>query len=122
MPSSRHWGCASATCPSREHASLQRCREMGATLPSVFIVQGVPEEALTDLRHVATVEMFDRTDRPINRTELLDAVRRCDYLWAFGEIAVDTEIIDAAQLRMIAIMEIVSRAVDIAEATRRGIP
>jgi phosphoglycerate dehydrogenase-like enzyme len=46
----------------------------------------------------------------------------CSYLIAFGEIPVDDEVMDAADLRLIALMEILSRAVDVAAATRRGIP
>jgi glyoxylate reductase len=90
--------------------------------PSVFIVQSVPEEAITELRGVASVQMFTALDRTISREELLAAVRGCQYLWAFGEVPVDAAIIDAAELKLIAIMEILSRAVDIEAATARGIP
>lgn len=90
--------------------------------PRVVIVQAVPEEALVDLRALATVDMFPALDRPIARAELLDAVRGCQYLWVLGEIPVDAAIIDAADLRLIAIMEVMSRSVDIPAATARGIP
>jgi glyoxylate reductase len=90
--------------------------------PSVFVVQGVPEEALEDLRRVAAVEMFEARDRMITPAELLDGVRGCDYLWVLGEVPVDARTMDAGNLRLIAIMEILSRSVDIAAATARGIP
>ena len=90
--------------------------------PSVFIVQAVPEEALVELRTVAAVEMFQALDRLISPAELLDGVRYCDYLWVLGEVPVDARTIDVGNLRLIAIMEILSRSVDIAAATARGIP
>lgn len=90
--------------------------------PRVFIVQGVPDEALNELRAVASVEMFDRVDRLISRRELRRAIRGCQYLWVLGEVPVDGAVMDTADLRLIAIMEIVSRSVDIDAATRRGIP
>ena len=90
--------------------------------PRVFIVQAVPEEALQGLQAVASVEVFDHLDRLVSRQELLRAVRTCQYLWVLGEVPVDAEVMDAADLRLIAIMEIVSRSVDIAAATERGIP
>jgi lactate dehydrogenase-like 2-hydroxyacid dehydrogenase len=90
--------------------------------PSVFIVQAVPEEALAELRAVASVEMFTALDRLISPAELLEAVRRCDYLWVLGEVPVGADAIDAGDLKLIAIMEILSRSVDIAAATARGIP
>src|SRR5213593_3441561 len=98
-------------------ASIRRKRDV--VRPKVFIVQAVPEEALTELRAVAAVEMFSAFDRTISRRELLDGVRGCQYLWVLGEIPVDAEVIDAAELKLIAIMEILSRSVDIAAATAR---
>ncbi len=88
----------------------------------VFIVQGVPEEALTDLRGLASVDMFEATDRIITRDELLARTEGCQFLWALGEVPVDAGVMAAADLRLIGIMEITSRAVDIPAATARGIP
>jgi len=101
--------------------------ELGATVgpdrPVVFIVQPVPEAALTELRSVATVTMFPAVDRVISRAELIAGIEASQFLWALGEVPVDAGIIDAAvNLRLIAIMEITSRAVDISAATARGIP
>src|SRR5687768_10184111 len=91
--------------------------------PTVFIVQPVPEVALAELRSVAEVTMFPYIDRVISRTELVTGIVPCQFLWALGEVPVDAAVIDAAaNLRLIAIMEITSRAVDIAAATERGIP
>ncbi|TMC77659.1 MAG: hypothetical protein E6J09_06925 [Chloroflexi bacterium] len=97
-------------------------RRRGGVRPKVFIVQAVPEEALTELRAVADVEMFGALDRTITRRELQSGLRSCRYLWVLGEIPVDGEILDGAELKLIAIMEILSRSVDIAAATARGIP
>lgn len=90
--------------------------------PTVFIVQAVPDEGLDELRAVASVEMFPALDRLISRQELLRAVRHCEYLWVLGEVPIDVEVIEAGRLKLIAIMEILSRSVDIGAATARGIP
>ena len=105
---------------NRMRASNERRR--GGVRPKIFIVQAVPEEALTELRAVAEVEMFGALDRTITRRELQIGVRRCQYLWVLGEIPVDAEILEGAELKLIAIMEILSRSVDIAAATARRIP
>jgi len=102
--------------------SAWNARRRAGVRPKVFIVQPVPEEALTELRAVADVEMFGALDRTITRRELQRGVRSCEYLWVLGEIPVDAEILDGAELKLIAIMEILSRSVDIAAATARGIP
>jgi len=91
--------------------------------PTVFIVQAVPEEALVDLRAVASVEMFPALDRLISEPELVKAIRDVDYLWALGEVPVTARTIAVARrLKLLAIMEILSKAVDIQAATARGIP
>jgi glyoxylate reductase len=91
--------------------------------PAVFVVQAVPDAALLELRAAARVTVFDASDRIITRDELLAGVLDSQYLWALGEVPVDAGVIDsAAGLRLIAIMEITSRSVDIAAATARGIP
>jgi glyoxylate reductase len=95
---------------------------MPPTLPKVFVIQAVPEEAVAVLRRVASVTVFPAFDRTISRTELLASARGCDYLWALGEIPVDGAVMDAGPLKMIAIMEILSRAVEVDAATARGIP
>jgi glyoxylate reductase len=95
----------------------------GSDRPAVFIVQAVPEAALAELRQAASVTMFPATDRIIDRDELIAGVRSSRFLWALGEVPVDAGVLDASpDLRLIAIMEITSRAVDIAAATARGIP
>jgi glyoxylate reductase len=67
--------------------------------------------------------MFRATDRIIGREELIAGVRGCSILWALGEVPVDAGVIEEARdLRLVAIMEITSRAVDITAATARGIP
>jgi glyoxylate reductase len=95
---------------------------MPTSKPRVYVVQPVPAEALAELRRIAAVEVVPHFDRAISRDELLAGVRGCEYLWALGEIPVDGEVMDAGPLRFIAIMEILSRAVDVHAATQRAIP
>jgi len=95
---------------------------MLSSKPRVFVLQPVPGEAIARLRRIATVDVFPRRDRTITRDELIAGVDGCEYLWALGEIPVDGEVMDAGPLRFIAIMEILSRAVDVEAATQRGIP
>jgi len=95
---------------------------MHATVPRVFVVQPVPDATVAELRRLASVEVFPSVDRAITHAELLEGVRGCQYLWALGEIPVDGEVMDAGPLKFIAIMEILSRAVDLRAATSRGIP
>jgi hypothetical protein len=45
--------------------------------PRVFILQGVPDAALGDLRSVASVEVFSGNDRTISRDELLTGIDGC---------------------------------------------
>lgn len=91
--------------------------------PKLFVPQPIPDVALDRLRQRCDVTVYPHLDRRITHDELIDAVRDQQILYALGEIEYDEEVIDAAaELRLIAAMHVAATFVDIAAATRRGIP
>jgi len=95
---------------------------MSGSKPRVFVVQPIMEVGRTALEGIAEVEVHD-SDRMISRGDLLEGVRRCDYLWMLGDTPIDGEVMDAApRLKGIATMALFPNVVDVPEATRRGLP
>jgi glyoxylate reductase len=91
--------------------------------PKLFVPQPIPEVALERLRQRCDVTVFPPLDRRITHDELLDAVRDQQILYALGEIEYDEAVLDAAaELQLIAAMHVAATFVDIAAATRRGVP
>jgi glyoxylate reductase len=91
--------------------------------PQIFVVQPIMPEAMAALRRLGRVEVFD-SERMISRPELLDAVRRCDYMLTLGDTPIDEEVLaNSPRLKGIAAMAMgVTGVVDVAAATHRGIP
>lgn len=90
--------------------------------PRIFVVQRIPQEALTTLREVGEVEVFEK-DRMISRDELKAALKRSDFLFTLGDTTIDEDILDSnPDLRGIAAMSMILNVIDIPAATRRGIP
>ena len=91
--------------------------------PRVFVVQPVYEEALEELRTVADLEVFPHVDRMMQKDEIIEAVRRNDYLFTLGDTVIDADIINASpDLKIVATMAIYPTTVDIEAATARNIP
>lgn len=91
--------------------------------PKVFVVQPVPPEPIEQLAEHAVVDVFPRLDRQATREEMVAGLAEADYVFALGENPIDAEMIaGAANLKMIAVMEIFPVRIDIAAATARGIP
>jgi glyoxylate reductase len=89
----------------------------------IFVTQPVVPSAVERLRRVAEVEVNPEDRRVIAHATLVDAVRRCDILFSLLHDRVDAEVIAAnPRLRAIASMSITPDNIDVAEATRRGIP
>jgi glyoxylate reductase len=89
----------------------------------IFVTQPVPEPALMRLRDVGRVELNPDSERILGAAELKDAVRRVDVLVCLQHNEVDAGVIDANPgLRLIASMAIEPASIDVAHATRRGIP
>ena len=90
---------------------------------SIFVPQPIPESALTRLRALGELRLFDHLDRRISRKELRAAAADAHVLYGLGRIAYDREVIAAARnLRLIAVMNSAATFVDVAAATVRGIP
>ncbi len=89
----------------------------------IFVPQPIPAAALQRLRSLADVTLFDHVDRLLTRQELLAAVADQHVLFALGGIPYDADVIAAAtDLRLIAAMHVNPVFVDVAAATRRGVP
>lgn len=92
------------------------------TRPKVFVLQPIMDIALDALKDFADVEVFE-SDRMITKLELLDGVRRCDFLFALGASTIDDEILDAnPDLKGIATMGLWADPVFVKAATKRKIP
>ncbi len=91
--------------------------------PAIFVTQPIPERALARLRAAGEVELNPDPLHVVTKAELLDAVRRAEYLVCLLHDRVDGEVIGAApRLKLIASMAIVPAGVDVAAATARRIP
>ena len=89
----------------------------------MFLTQPVAESALERLRAVAEVRMNADTLHIPTRAELCAAVRESDILFCLLHDEVDRDVIAAnPKLRAIASMAVTPANIDVAEATRRGIP
>jgi glyoxylate reductase len=96
---------------------------MEAVRPRVLISQPIPASALERLRAMAEVEMGEDSSRIMARADLLERVRRAEFLFHLMHDVVDAEMIAAGNgLRGIASMAIVPATVDVAAATARRIP
>jgi glyoxylate reductase len=91
--------------------------------PRVFITQPIAESALERLRAVAEVRLNPDPLHIPTRAELRAAVRDSDILFCLLHDEVDRDAIAAnPNLRAIASMAVTPANIDVAEATRRGVP
>ena len=91
--------------------------------PRVYLTQPIAASALERVRAVADVRINDDPLRIPKRDELCAAVREADILMCLLHDSVSAEVIAAnPALRAICSMAITPANVDVAEATRRGIP
>jgi glyoxylate reductase len=89
----------------------------------IFVTQPVAASALKRLRRVADVEVNPDGSRIMNKRALCVALRRHDVLFSLLHDTVDSEVLAAnPALRAVASMAITPDRIDVAEATRRGIP
>lgn len=90
--------------------------------PKVYVTRLIPAEGLELLRTVCEVEV-NPDDRPLSRPELLTKVRDKDGVIGLLTDRIDSEFFDAApKLRGYANYAVGFDNIDVAEATRRGIP
>ena len=91
--------------------------------PRIFVTQPVAKSAIARLRKVASVTVNPDASRILPKRKLIAAVRRCDILFSLLHDRVDRDVIAAnAHLRAITSQSITPDNIDVAEATRRGIP
>jgi glyoxylate reductase len=89
----------------------------------IFVTQPVAASAITRLRKVASVRVNADASRIIAKKALIAGVRRCDILFSLLHDRVDRDVITAnPDLRAITSQSITPDNIDVAEATRRGIP
>jgi glyoxylate reductase len=91
--------------------------------PRVFVTQPIAESALARLRAVADVEVNLDSSRVLDKGRLIEAVKRCDILLSLLHDTVDAEVLGAnPRLKAVSSMNITQDRIDLAEATRLGIP
>jgi glyoxylate reductase len=91
--------------------------------PRVFVTQPIAESALTRLRDVADVEVNPDSSRVLDKGKLIAAVKRCDILLSLLHDTVDADVLGAnPRLLAVSSMNITQDRIDLAEATRLGIP
>jgi len=93
------------------------------TKPRVFVTQPIAASALNRLRSIANVTMNKDSSKIIARARLIAAVKKCDILFSLLHDTVDRAVLAAnPKLKAVASMNITQDRIDLAEATRRGIP
>ena len=92
--------------------------------PKIFITRLIPDLGLNLVKeHFPTLEVWTH-DLPPTREQLLEKVRGVDGLLCLLTERIDAELMDAigSQVKVISSMSVGVDHVDLAEATRRGIP
>lgn len=89
----------------------------------IFITREIPQVGLTMLRE-AGIEYIEWTEkRELSREELFDFSKQCDALLTAGPNKIDKEFLAACgHLKVISLLSVGYDNVDVAEATRLGIP
>jgi glyoxylate reductase len=91
--------------------------------PRVFVSQPIAESAMKRLRALASVKVFPDDSRIIPHRALISAVRKANILFCLLHDKIDRAVIAAnPKLRHVAAQSITPSNIDVAEATRRGIP
>jgi glyoxylate reductase len=94
-----------------------------STKPRVFVSQPIAPSALDRLRGIADVTMNKDSSKIIARNKLIAGVKKCDILFTLLHDTVDRALLAAnPKLKAVATMNITPDRIDVAEATRRGIP
>ncbi|MDP3640333.1 MAG: D-glycerate dehydrogenase, partial [Nanoarchaeota archaeon] len=92
------------------------------TKTKVFLTRHIPDGSLHLLQKQCHLKIYSK-DQPIPRRELLEEVRWCDILLCLLTDKIDKEIIDAnPRLKIIANYAVGYDNIDVAYATKRGIP
>ena len=88
-----------------------------------FVTQPIAPRALERLRGIADVKMNPDSSKIIAKPKLIAAVKKCDILFSLLHDKIDAAVLLAnPKLRAVASMSITPDNIDVAEATKRGIP
>ena len=91
--------------------------------PRVFVTQPIAESAMKRLRALGSVKVFPDDSRIIPHKTLIAAVNKADILFCLLHDKIDRAVIAAnPKLRHVAAQSISPSNIDVAEATKRGIP
>jgi glyoxylate reductase len=91
--------------------------------PRIFVTQPIADSALKRLRAIANVKVFPDDSRIVPQRTLIAAVKKADILFCLLHDKIDRAVIAAnPKLRHIAAQSISPSNIDVAEATKRGIP
>ena len=91
--------------------------------PRVFVSQPIAASALSRLREIATVAINPDASKIIAKSRLIAGARKADFLFSLLHDKVDRAVLAAnPKLRAVTSMSITPDNIDVAEATRRGIP
>ncbi|MBV8243518.1 MAG: hypothetical protein JOY75_22250, partial [Hyphomicrobiales bacterium] len=89
----------------------------------IYVTQPIAASALKRLRAVARVTVNPDSSRPVPKKNLIAAAKKADVLFSRLHDRVDRDVLAAnPKLRAVASMAITPDAIDVAEATARGIP
>jgi len=89
----------------------------------IFVTQPIEESALKRLQEVMDVQVHPDASRSIEKPDLLEGLRGCDYLFCRLGDVIDAEVIEASpDLKFIATMATGSAQIDLEAATRHKIP
>ena len=91
--------------------------------PRVFVTQPIADSALKRLREIANVAINGDSAKIIAKSKLVAGVKKCDILFSLLHDKIDRAVLSAnPKLRAVCSMAITPDNIDVAEATRRGIP
>jgi glyoxylate reductase len=91
--------------------------------PRVFVSQPIAESAVKRLRALGSVKVFPDDSRIMPHRALTEAVKKADILFCLLHDQIDRAVLAAnPKLRAVAAQSITPSNIDVAEATKRGIP
>ncbi len=103
----------------------RRYRAVAALMakPRIFVTQPICDSAMQRLRAIGSVMVFPDDSRIIPHKTLIAAVKKADILFCLLHDKIDAAVVVAnPKLRHIAAQSITPSNIDVAEATRLGIP
>ena len=93
------------------------------TRPRIFVSQPIAPSALDRLRKIADVKINADSSKIIAKPKLIAGVKKADFLFSLLHDKVDRAVLAAnPKLRAVTSMSITPDNIDVAEATKRGIP